>query len=238
MGDYGCKRFLRDGFKTPIEEESRLYYNFDELGNFDKIESEWPMFLAFLAIKEKIFDNEIKSTQYIQFLKNLLVKDQNKNEILPFIYVVDKEQIDVEKQAIRKTKRVPYTYCATLWTQCIYLIANLLDEHLINCSDIYPPKFRKNSKKKKNSNIQIIVVAQSKNVQSAMKNYGFSAETFNEIDSFKILPISSLKHIFLNYGVSKELGLHGRMNHDTGILCTSSFYNINGKFYYFTAQVI
>ncbi|ENN78641.1 hypothetical protein YQE_04903, partial [Dendroctonus ponderosae] len=40
LGRYGCKRFLRDGYKTPKEDPSRLYYEPWELRMFENIECE------------------------------------------------------------------------------------------------------------------------------------------------------------------------------------------------------
>lgn len=44
QGQYGCKRFLRDGYKTAKEDSNRLYYEPWELQVFENIECEWPVF--------------------------------------------------------------------------------------------------------------------------------------------------------------------------------------------------
>ena len=46
-GAYGYKRFLRDGHQTTVEDINRLHYEPEELAQFEGIESEWPLFLAF-----------------------------------------------------------------------------------------------------------------------------------------------------------------------------------------------
>lgn len=56
QGRYGCKRFLRDGYKTPREDVSRLYYERWELRMFENIECEWPLFFCyreFLLIRKE-----------------------------------------------------------------------------------------------------------------------------------------------------------------------------------------
>lgn len=50
QGKYGCKRFLRDGFKTAKEDPTRLYYEPCELKVFENIECEWPLFFCYLII--------------------------------------------------------------------------------------------------------------------------------------------------------------------------------------------
>ena len=50
QGRFGCKRFLRDGYKTPKEDPTRLYYEPFELRVFENIECEWPLFFCFLLL--------------------------------------------------------------------------------------------------------------------------------------------------------------------------------------------
>ncbi|KAL9975501.1 hypothetical protein ACROYT_G012666 [Oculina patagonica] len=49
-GNYGLKRFLRDGYKTVVEDKNRRYYEKRELQIFDGIENEWPIFFIYLAL--------------------------------------------------------------------------------------------------------------------------------------------------------------------------------------------
>uniref|UniRef100_T1J0N1 Phosphorylase b kinase regulatory subunit n=1 Tax=Strigamia maritima TaxID=126957 RepID=T1J0N1_STRMM len=49
-GDYGFKRFLRDGYGTVKEDINTRFYKMDEVKNFGGIESEWPLFLIFMII--------------------------------------------------------------------------------------------------------------------------------------------------------------------------------------------
>ena len=46
-GAYGFTRFLRDGHQTAVEDVNRLHYEPEELAQFEGIESEGPLFLAF-----------------------------------------------------------------------------------------------------------------------------------------------------------------------------------------------
>ena len=47
-GNYGLKRFLRDGHQSVLEDEHRLHYEPEELKKFTDIESEWPLFYTYL----------------------------------------------------------------------------------------------------------------------------------------------------------------------------------------------
>ena len=46
-GPYGYKRFRRDGHQTVVEDHNRLHYEREELAQFEHIECEWPLFLAY-----------------------------------------------------------------------------------------------------------------------------------------------------------------------------------------------
>ena len=54
-GNYGCKRFLRDGHQTVIEDSERLHYEPSELKQFEHIECEWPFLSFFLIIESKLY---------------------------------------------------------------------------------------------------------------------------------------------------------------------------------------
>nr|WP_242477117.1 glycoside hydrolase family 15 protein [Halochromatium glycolicum] len=49
-GRYGCKRFLRDGHQTVIEDHERLHYEPEELLQLEHIECEWPLFFTYLLL--------------------------------------------------------------------------------------------------------------------------------------------------------------------------------------------
>jgi phosphorylase kinase alpha/beta subunit len=54
QGRYGCKRFLRDGHQTVLEDHARLHYEPGELSRFEGIESEWPLFFTYLLIESAL----------------------------------------------------------------------------------------------------------------------------------------------------------------------------------------
>ncbi|KAI9001604.1 glycosyl hydrolases family 15-domain-containing protein [Gaertneriomyces semiglobifer] len=72
-GRYGCKRFLRDGHQTVLEDTSRLHYEPAELKVFEHIESEWPLFFTYLIL-EGLFRGDMKQVQLFRSkLEPLLV---------------------------------------------------------------------------------------------------------------------------------------------------------------------
>ncbi|KAI8085667.1 glycosyl hydrolases family 15-domain-containing protein [Thamnidium elegans] len=63
-GRYGWKRFLRDGHQTVVEDHTRLHYNDSELKVFENIESEWPLFFAYMVLEGLFTDNMEQAEEY------------------------------------------------------------------------------------------------------------------------------------------------------------------------------
>ena len=61
-GRYGCKRFLRDGYKNPREDSKRLHYEPWELRLFENIECQWPLFFCYLVINS-FFQGDFETAQ-------------------------------------------------------------------------------------------------------------------------------------------------------------------------------
>ena len=49
-GEYGFKRFIRDGYGTELEDLERRYYQKGETLEFENVENEWPIFYIFMII--------------------------------------------------------------------------------------------------------------------------------------------------------------------------------------------
>jgi phosphorylase kinase alpha/beta subunit len=75
QGRYGLSRFLRDGYRTPLEvciislfdfnnkicdlkNSSKLHYDPHELKRFERIECEWPLFFCYLILDGLFHENE------------------------------------------------------------------------------------------------------------------------------------------------------------------------------------
>ncbi|CAH8566007.1 unnamed protein product [Schistosoma margrebowiei] len=75
LGRYGCRRFLRDGFRTAREDVNRLYYEPWELRMFDGIECEWPMFFAWLVIDASFREDFDDADRYMQMLQEVVIPE-------------------------------------------------------------------------------------------------------------------------------------------------------------------
>ncbi len=90
-GKYGCKRFLRDGYKNPREvmfrlqcrlgyrrcalissqNANRLHYEPWELRLFENIECQWPLFYCYLSINACFQKNRADFDKYFAKLKTV-----------------------------------------------------------------------------------------------------------------------------------------------------------------------
>jgi Glycosyl hydrolases family 15. len=96
QGNYGCKRFLRDGHQTVLENADRLHYEPTELKQFDHIECEWPLFFTYLLLDGIFQGNQSQVQDYQQRLEALAV-ERNGWQLLPELYYVPAENIEDRK---------------------------------------------------------------------------------------------------------------------------------------------
>ncbi|KAF9304628.1 hypothetical protein BGZ74_001014 [Mortierella antarctica] len=72
-GKYGCKRFLRDGHQTVLENNTRLHYDAHELMIFEDIECEWPLFFTYFILDGLFSENEHQVEEYRAKLEPLII---------------------------------------------------------------------------------------------------------------------------------------------------------------------
>lgn len=73
---YGFKRFIRDGYGTELEDPDERFYPDGKIQEFDKIESEWPMFYAFMVIDGVFKKNEAQVVKYQELMKKRLAYNE------------------------------------------------------------------------------------------------------------------------------------------------------------------
>ncbi|KAF9292314.1 hypothetical protein BGZ68_008279 [Mortierella alpina] len=72
-GKYGCKRFLRDGHQTVVENTTRLHYDAHELRVFQGIECEWPLFFTYFILDGLFNENADQVEEYRAKLEPLII---------------------------------------------------------------------------------------------------------------------------------------------------------------------
>jgi phosphorylase kinase alpha/beta subunit len=136
-GLHGYKRFRRDGHQTVVEDVSRLHYEREELAEFEGIECEWPLFLAYELITACCEERWEEAQLWRQRLERLSVA-VNGEPLLPELYLVPEEAIEAERRHPGTQPRQPNENVPLLWTQSLTWLADLLLHGLITPADIDP----------------------------------------------------------------------------------------------------
>ena len=231
-GKYGCKRFLWDGHQTAIEESSRLYYEHSELGNFDHIESEWPLFYTYLYLHALFDGNQSTAEHYRTKIESLMVDGIGSGEgfkLIPELYYVPKEGIEGEKKQPGSQVRVPNENVPLVWAQSMYLLGLMLDEGLVSRDDLDGLKLRQRSRQYAKTHIALVVLAENESVKKRLSDNGVLSETIDDIKPLRVISAPSLVDTYGYVGANAALGLSGRPKRRLQSLATSQTYDINGK---------
>uniref|UniRef100_A0A6I8NCB0 Phosphorylase b kinase regulatory subunit n=1 Tax=Ornithorhynchus anatinus TaxID=9258 RepID=A0A6I8NCB0_ORNAN len=81
-GKYGFKRFLRDGYRTSLEDQNRRYYKPAEIKLFDGIECEFPIFFLYMMIDGVFKGNPKQVKDYQDLLTPVLHQTAEVDELI------------------------------------------------------------------------------------------------------------------------------------------------------------
>ncbi|VDN04441.1 unnamed protein product [Thelazia callipaeda] len=235
LGRYGCRRFLRDGYKTPLEDPSRLYYNNSELQQFEDIECEWPLSICFLMLDAMFSGDESAAEQYWRMMESITVV-RNGLRLVPELYRVPYDKMMQEKQQRGSQDRDAVGAIPFLWAQALYIVCCLLHDGFLTPAELDPLNRRLAAyEKHPPCEVQVSILAETVEVQEDLLAQGISVQNVNEIDVFSVQPASTFAQILL--GECNKLRLSGRpINREVGVLSTSKLYQLGQKFVIFTPQ--
>ncbi|XP_077292569.1 putative phosphorylase b kinase regulatory subunit alpha isoform X2 [Arctopsyche grandis] len=235
-GKYGCKRFLRDGHKTPKEDPNRLYYEPWELRMFENIECDWPLFFCYLVI-DYCFEGDKQSIgEYSQKLDEILIKGEDGMKLVPELYAVPAHKVDAEYKDPGSQERIPLGRCPFLWGQSLYILGKLLQEGFLAAGELDPLNRRLCSEKKPDVVVQVVILAEDKEIRDKLLEHDLFVQTIAEVAPIEVQPARVLSHLYTYLGRNKKLGLSGRISRDVGILSTSKLYSLNDRIFAFTPQ--
>lgn len=227
-GNYGCKRFLLDGHQTVIEDHNRIYYEYDELINFEHIESEWPLFFTYLYI-DRLFARDWESANYYRYRLESLMVEKDGERLLPELYYVPEEHILAEKANPGSQPRVPNDNIPLVWAQSLYLVGRMLDDELITTEDLDPLGLHRKQHSRQNVNISMVVLAKNNKIKQQLLDAGCLCQTIDEIAPIQAISSEQLIELYQNVGASKSLGLSGRPNRALGSLAIAQPFVINNQ---------
>ena len=224
-GKYGCKRFLRDGHQTVIEDTQRLHYEPWELKQFEDIECEWPLFFTYLLLDAVFFGDQDRVKHYQQRLQSVLA-EQDGLALLPELYYVPEEYIEAEKAAPQTQPRLPNENIPLVWAQSLYFLGLMLSESLLDVGDIDPLGRHLRIGKYRDPLVQIALLAEDEDLQTKLEVYGIATQTPNQIEPIQVRQAGELSSIYAQLGRNEKLRLTGRPLRRLRSLTTSRFFRI------------
>ncbi|MBD2413391.1 glycosyl hydrolase family 15 [Nostoc calcicola FACHB-389] len=227
-GKYGCKRFLRDGHQTVLEDNQRLHYEPWELKQFEHIECEWPLFFTYLILDGLFCGNQEQVKKYQELLKALLI-EQNGLHLLPELYYVPSKNVEAEKLAPQTQPRLPNENIPLVWAQSLYVLGQMLSEGLIAVGDIDPLGRHLCVGKQREISVQIALLAEDEDLQAKLQVHGIEAQTPTQLEPIQVRKAGELSAIYTQIGRNNKLGLTGRPVRRLRSLTTSRIFRIRNQ---------
>jgi phosphorylase kinase alpha/beta subunit len=235
QGRYGCKRFLRDGHQTVVEDHSRLHYEPGELENFRRIESEWPLFFCYLLIDAELRGDAPLAADYRQRLEGLMV-ERDGQRLLPELYFVPADRIEAEREQPHSQDREPNENVPLVWAQSLYLVGTLLQEGWIRPEQLDPLGRHRVLQAPAAAvsaptpvQVQLALLAGGPLAQARLASYGIAAQTQAEVQPVQVRYADELDALLSQLGRWDDLGLSGRPTQRPGSLATGRVYTRQGQ---------
>ncbi|XP_017113222.1 probable phosphorylase b kinase regulatory subunit alpha isoform X11 [Drosophila elegans] len=236
QGKYGCKRFLRDGYRTPKEDPSRLYYERWELRMFENIECEWPLFYCYLILFHAFQNDKRSVEEYASRLEKIMVRSEDGILLVPESYAVPQDLVGFEYQKPGSQLREVVGRCPFLWGQSLFILGRLLQEGFLAVGELDPLNRRLGAQKKPDVVVQVVIIAEDNEIRDKLAEHDLHVQTIAEVAPIEVQPARVLSHLYTYLGRNRKLGLSGRKSRDVGILSTSKLYSLKDRIFAFTPQ--
>jgi phosphorylase kinase alpha/beta subunit len=227
QGRYGCKRFLRDGHQTAVEDHARLHYEPGELRNFEHIESEWPLFFTYLLLDAALRGDTAEAADYRRRL-DALMQERDGQLLLPELYYVPADAVDAERALPHSQTRLPNDNVPLVWAQSLYIVGVLVQEGYVSAAELNPldrPPFHEPA----TVCVQVAILAADELVQGRLASHGIAAQTPAELKPLQLRDAGALAALLAQAGASAALGLSGRPPHRIGSLATGQVYTVGAE---------
>jgi phosphorylase kinase alpha/beta subunit len=173
-GAYGYKRFRRDGHQCVNEDVTRLHYEREELAEFEHIECEWPLFLAYELVTACCEERWGEARQWRQRLEQVSVPVEGV-PLLPELYLVPEVSLEAERRNPGSQWRMANPNVPLLWTQSLTWLGDLLLEGLITPDDLDPCGRRRGAPLGA-SEVLVALAPASSGVAAALRAAGLPAQ--------------------------------------------------------------
>ncbi|KAG0410769.1 hypothetical protein HPB47_012118 [Ixodes persulcatus] len=236
QGQYGCKRFLWDGYKTAREDPQRLYYEPWELQAFEGIECEWPVFFCYMVVDACFRGDSEAVDAYSEMLERLVVTTDDGFKLVPEMYAVPEDLVELERASPHTQARVPVGQLPFMWAQSLYVIGRLLHEALLVPGELDPLNRRLGALRRPEVVVQVVLLAEDAYVQERLSGLCPPLQTVAEVGPVEVQPARVLGQLYSHLGQSRKLSLSGRASKDVGLLATSKLYLLQDRLFAFTPQ--
>lgn len=228
QGRYGCKRFLRDGHQTEIEDTTRLHYEPEELQQFEHIECEWPLFFAYLYL-DALFRRDAKAIRFYRQRLEAIAVSKNGFNLLPELYYVPEDAIEAERDRPGSQTRLPNENVPLVWAQSLFMLGQMLEDDLITPGDIDPLGRHLRVGRNRKSILQIALLAENEALQQELATYGIETQILDQVEPVKVYPSGELSAVYAQIGLNDKLGLSGRPVRRLRSLSTARVFRIQGE---------
>ena len=235
-GRYGCKRFLRDGHQTAIEDSNRLHYEAEELKQFEHIECEWPLFFTYSVLDGFCRGDRDRAETYRSKLASLLVEKDGR-QLLPELYVVPTGSIPDERARPGSQKRYPNANLPLVWAQSLYYLGEMVADGLLAVEDIDPLGRRNCVGQWSVPVVQLALLAENAELQAELLAYGIESETLEDIDPIQVCGAEQLTAAYFQVGRNDRLGLTGCPAQRMRGLATSRIYRLRDRWAVFLPTI-
>jgi phosphorylase kinase alpha/beta subunit len=236
-GKFGCKRFLRDGHQTVVEDTSRLHYEPHELNIFEGIECEWPLFFTYLILDGLFRGDKEQIDKYSGLLSKILVDSEaNRSEepkshlrintgsefsnrflpgpkihCVPELYIVPKESLDLEKNNPGSQARRPNENIPLVWAQSLFILGELIREDLLTPGDLDPLGRRLIPEMRQNDRdvvVQVVLLSESVELQKKLATFGLETQCIQGCAPITISQPAALRDAFTVLGEDRKLVIY------------------------------
>jgi hypothetical protein len=209
QGNYGCKRFLRDGHQTTVEDHQRMHYAEGELRLFQSIESEWPLFFTYLLLDGGLRGDSAQTSEYRERLERLAVVRDGR-PLLPELYYVPSEHVEWEKLKPGSQPREANENLPLVWAQSLYTLGCLVAEGLIEPADLDPLGRRHRIGARPGARIRLALLARDEAAHECLSAAGLPAEGPGNRSGIVLIERETLNRAMSAVGECGALGLSGQ----------------------------
>ena len=232
-GPYGYKRFRRDGHQTVVEDHNRLHYEREELAQFEHIECEWPLFLAYELITACCEERWSEAWSWRERLRKVAVEVDG-IELLPEVYLVPKASIEAERKQPGSQERIANDNVPLLWTQSLTWLSDLMLLGLLEPQQLDPSE-RRRSRSLGAPQVLVSFVPAREHIAAALEQSGLAV---SRPGPSNIASSQELGRRMAQVGANARLGLSGHPRLRMETMATARLYRQDGQTLAFLPAVL